>query len=58
MTKLSDRVDVLENESKDEIEETGSHGAVNIEFHGEKKKLVQTEFVRTIGMIHTVWKTV
>ena len=54
MTKLTDRVDVLENESKDEIEETGSHGAVNIEFHGEKKKLVQTEFVRTIGMIHTV----
>ena len=35
MTKLTDRVDVLENNSKDGIEETGSHGAVNIEFHGK-----------------------
>ena len=50
MTKLSDRVDELQNESNDESEETGSHGAVNIEFHGEKNNLGQTELVRTIGM--------
>ena len=39
MTKLTDRVDVLENESKNEVGEIGSHGGdVNIEnynFHGE-----------------------
>ena len=34
MTQLTDRVDVLENQSKDGIGETKSHGDVNIEFHG------------------------
>ena len=36
ITKISDRVDALENKSKfDESEETKSVGAVNIEFNGE-----------------------
>ena len=38
MTKLTDRVDVLENDSKAEVQATGGQGAVNIEnfnFHGE-----------------------
>ena len=35
LTKVTDRVDALENESNDEIEETKSVGAVNIEFTGE-----------------------
>ena len=34
MTQLTDRVDVLENQSKDGSEETKSHGDVNIEFNG------------------------
>ena len=34
VTKVSDRVDALENESNDENEETKSVGAVNIEFTG------------------------
>ena len=34
MTQLTDRVDVLENQSKDGIGETKSHSDVNIEFHG------------------------
>ena len=32
VTKVSDRVDALENESNDDNEETKSVGAVNIEF--------------------------
>ena len=35
ITKISDRVDALENESNDETEETKSVGAVNIEFTGD-----------------------
>ena len=39
MTKLTDRVDVLENDSKDKVGKTESHGGgVNIEtfnFNGE-----------------------
>ena len=35
ITKISDRVDALENESNDGSEETKSVGAVNIEFNGE-----------------------
>ena len=35
MTKITDRVDVLENKSNDENEATKSVGAVNIEFTGE-----------------------
>ena len=35
ITKISDRVDVLENESSDDTEETKSVGAVNIEFTGD-----------------------
>ena len=35
MTKITDRVDILENESNDETEETKSVGAVNIEFTGD-----------------------
>ena len=35
ITKISERVDALENESNDESEETKSVGAVNIEFTGE-----------------------
>ena len=50
MTKLTDRVDVLENESKDEVRETGNHGGgVNIEtfnFHGEQNTSERTELVR------------
>ena len=34
VTKMSDRVDALENESNDETEKTKSVGAVNIEFTG------------------------
>ena len=34
LTKVTDRVDTLENQSKDENEETKSVGAVNIEFTG------------------------
>ena len=35
MTKITDRVDVLENKSNDENEATKSVGAVNIEFTGK-----------------------
>ena len=35
ITKISDRVDVLENESSDDLEETKGVGAVNIEFTGD-----------------------
>ena len=35
VTKVSDRVNALENEANDENEETKSVGAVNIEFTGE-----------------------
>ena len=35
MTKISDRVDILESESNDGIEETKSVGAVNIDFTGK-----------------------
>ncbi len=35
ITKISGRVDALENESNDETEETKSVGAVNIEFSGD-----------------------
>ena len=35
ITKISDRVDALENDSHDKIEETKSVGAVNIEFTGD-----------------------
>ena len=35
LTKVTDRVDALENQSNDDIEETKSVGAVNIEFTGE-----------------------
>ena len=34
LTKVTDRVDSLENHSNDEIEDTKSVGAVNIEFTG------------------------
>ena len=34
MTKITDRLDILESESNDEIEETKSAGAVHIEFNG------------------------
>ena len=51
MTKLTDRVDVLENESKDEVRETGNHGGgVNIEtfnFHGEQNTSERTELVQS-----------
>ena len=36
MTQLTDRMDVLENQSKDGTGETKSHGDVNIEFHGQQ----------------------
>ena len=35
MTQLTDRMDVLENQSKDGTGETKGHGDVNIEFHGQ-----------------------
>ena len=35
LTKVTDRVDTLENQLNDENEETKSVGAVNIEFTGE-----------------------
>ena len=35
VSKVSDRVDALENESNDENDETKSVGAVNIEFTGK-----------------------
>ena len=35
MTKITERVDILENESNDETEETKRVGAVNIEFIGD-----------------------
>ena len=35
LTKVTDRVDALENYSNDDNEETKSVGAVNIEFTGE-----------------------
>ena len=35
LTKVTDRVDALENESDDENDEIKSVGAVNIEFTGE-----------------------
>ena len=35
MTKITDRVDILENGSNDETEETKSAGAINIEFTGD-----------------------
>ena len=35
VTKVSDRVNALENEPNDENEETKSVGAVNIEFTGK-----------------------
>ena len=34
LTKVTDRVDALENNSNDDNEETKSVGAVNIEFTG------------------------
>ena len=34
MTKITDRLDVLESESNDENEETKGAGAVHIEFNG------------------------
>ena len=34
MTKVTDRIDALENESNDMNEETKSVGAINIEFTG------------------------
>ena len=34
ITKISDRIDVLENQSTDDGEEVKSVGAVNIEFTG------------------------
>ena len=39
ITKISDRVDALENESNDGTEETKSVGAVNIEFTGESDQI-------------------
>ena len=36
VTKVSDRVDALENDSNDENEEGKSVGAVNIEFTGKR----------------------
>ena len=39
MTKITDRVDVLENKSNDENEATKSVGAVNIEFTGKFLKI-------------------
>ena len=39
MTKVTDRMDALENESNDENEETKSVGAVNIEFTGKFHKI-------------------
>ena len=39
MTKITDRVDVLENRSNDENEATKSVGAVNIEFTGKFLKI-------------------
>ena len=39
ITKISDRVDALENESNDGSEETKSVGAVNIEFTGESDQI-------------------
>ena len=35
LTKVTERVDALENQSPDDNEETKSVGAVNIEFTGE-----------------------
>ena len=35
LTKVTDRVDALENDSNDDNDETKSVGAVNIEFTGE-----------------------
>ena len=39
MTKITDRVDVLENKSNDENEATKSVGAVNMEFTGKLLKI-------------------
>ena len=39
ITKISDRVDALENQSNDGTEETKSVGAVNIEFTGESDQI-------------------
>ena len=39
ITKISDRVDALENQSNDGTEETKSVGAVNIEFTGESYQI-------------------
>ena len=36
LTKVTDRVDALENQSNDHTKETKSVGAVNIEFTGEQ----------------------
>ena len=62
MTKLTDRVDVLENDSKDKVGKTESHGGgVNIEtfnFHGEQNTSERTELVqsdsRTLNLIYYV----
>ena len=56
MTKLTDRVDVLENESKNEVQETGGHGAVNIEnfnFHGESNTSDRTQLTNCIQVYLT-----
>ena len=48
MTKITDRLDILESESNDENEETKSSGAVHIEFNGMlfSEYKTTTEFVK------------
>ena len=45
MTKITDRLDILESESNDENEETKSAGAVHIEFNGLLFSEYKTELV-------------
>ena len=45
ITKISDRVDALENESNDGTEETKSVGAVSIEFPGESDQSSNDHFL-------------
>ena len=47
LTKVTDRVDALENESHDENDEIKSVGAVNIEFTGE---MISRSSVRPVNV--------
>ena len=46
MTKISDRVDILESESNDGMEETKSVGAVSIEFTGKLMFRLRLSFLK------------